>query len=107
VAPTTDSYTFYIASDDMSRLILSTDTTPAAGVQIAEVIGYTDPDDWADPDETGQASVPKSLTAGNYYYIEVLHKEGGGNDHVSVAWSTDGGTTINVIPGSALRYALP
>ena len=110
VPPTTGDYTFYIASDDKSRLFLSTDTTPvdtdpAFANHIAEVSEYTDVDQW-DLLE-GQASAPISLLAGQYYYIEVLHKERQGDNHVSVGWSTDGGTTIEVIPGTALRHNLP
>ncbi|MCD6391963.1 MAG: hypothetical protein J7M40_00480 [Planctomycetes bacterium] len=109
VPPMTGAYTFYIASDDGSRLFLSADTTPvdtdpALGNQIAAVADYTGVDEW--DKEAGQASAPVSLTAGNYYYIEVLHKEGAGADHVSVGWSLPGTTDIVVIPGTALRYAL-
>ena len=108
-APATGDYTFYIASDDGSRLFLSSDinpvdTDPALGNHIAEVLGWAGVDVW--DKEAGQASSPVSLTAGQYYYIEVLHKEGTGGDNVSVGWSTDGGTTIDVIPGTALRTEL-
>lgn len=46
-----------------------------------------------------------ALTAGNKYYVEVLHKEGTGDDHVTVGWSKPGeGTTepSEVIPGAHL-----
>jgi hypothetical protein len=112
VPETGGTYTFYIASDDGSRLFLSADTTPidtdpALGNQIAEVPngGWTGINEWAKFPE--QASEPVTLTAGQYYYVEVLHKEGTSGDHVLVGWSTDGGTTIEVIPGTVLRYALP
>ncbi|MCK4999167.1 MAG: hypothetical protein KAS23_06520, partial [Anaerohalosphaera sp.] len=110
VAPVTGDYTFYIASDDGSRLFLSSgtspvDTDPALGNQIAQVIGYTTVDEW--DAQAGQASSPVSLTAGSYYYIEVLHKEGGGSDHVSVGWKLPGETTIVVVPDTALRHTLP
>ncbi len=110
VAPLTGDYTFYISSDDGSRLFLSSDTTPvdtnpALGNQIAEVIGWTNPDAWeTDP---SQASTIISLTAGQYYYIEVLHKENTGGDGVSVGWKLPGEATIEVIPGTALRTELP
>ena len=109
VAPATGEYTFYISSDDGSRLFLSSDTNPVdtdpvLGNQIAEVIGWTNPDDWVA--EEGQTSAPVSLTAGQYYYVEVLHKEGGGGDHVSVGWKLPGEETINVIPASAMRHSL-
>ncbi len=102
VAPQTGDYTFYIASDDASQLFLSTDADPANKVQIAQVTGWTDPDEW--DDEAGQDSPLISLTEGQYYYVEVLTKEGNGGDHVSVGWKRPGETVIEVIPGSALRY---
>ncbi|MCK4998904.1 MAG: hypothetical protein KAS23_05185, partial [Anaerohalosphaera sp.] len=103
-------YTFYIASDDLSRLFLSSDTTPvdtnpALYNHIAEVVAWTEVDAWEA--QEGQASTVISLTAGNYYYIEVLHKEDTGGDYVSVGWKMPGETTIDVIPGTALRIALP
>ena len=112
VAPLTGDYTFYIASDDGSRLFLSSDTTPvdtnpALGNQIAEVIVWTDPDQWDKETEAGQASTIISLTAGQYYYIEVLHKENTGGDNVSVGWKLPGEATIEVIPATALRTELP
>jgi hypothetical protein len=112
VPQTTGTYTFYIASDDGSRLFLGADTNPvntdpALGNQIAEVPGgnWTNANEWTKFPE--QKSAPVALTAGQYYYVEVLHKEGDGGDNVSVGWSTDGGTTIVVISGAVLRYAMP
>jgi hypothetical protein len=83
------------------------DTNPAFGNQIAEVPGWgwTNSNEWTK--YTEQKSAPVTLTEGQYYYVEVLHKEGTGGDNVSVGWSTDGGTTITVIPGAVLRYGLP
>jgi hypothetical protein len=117
VPPVTGTYTFYIASDDQSRLFLSTDTTPvdtdpSLGNQIAEVpdpagegTGWTNVDQWDKYPE--QASVGISLTAGQYYYIEALQKEGGSNDHLSVGWIPPGEVNIVVIPSSSLRYTAP
>lgn len=90
VPPVTGTYTFYIASDDQSRLFFSTDTTPvntnpALSNQIAEVPdpagggnGWTNVDEWNKYSE--QASAPISLTTGQYYYVEALQKEGAAND---------------------------
>jgi hypothetical protein len=87
-APVTGSYTFWIASDDASELWLSTDETPANKVRIAHVDGWTAPRDWDDPDAT--PSDPVVLELGCRYYIEVLHKEGSGGDHLAVAWTLPG-----------------
>ncbi len=110
VPPATGVYTFHIASDDDSRLFLSADTTPVdtdpvLANQIAQVAGAVSVDQW--DAQSGQSSAPMSLTVGQYYYIEVLHKEGVGGDHLSVGWKKPGETTIEVIPASALRYTLP
>jgi hypothetical protein len=110
VPPVTGNYTFYIASDDGSRLFLSTGTSPvntdpALGNHIAEAPGSCNIDQWDKfPEQTSEAI---SLTAGSLYYVEVLHKEGGGSDHVSVGWKRPGETTIEVIPVTYLRYAIP
>ncbi|WP_035601007.1 Calx-beta domain-containing protein [Haloferula sp. BvORR071] len=86
VAPVTGQYRFWIASDDASRLYLSTTSSSANKVQIATMsgaVGYQDYD-------AGAQSGLISLTAGQSYYMEVQHQEGGGGDHVSVAWQVPG-----------------
>ena len=40
-----------------------------------------------------------ALNAGQKLLVRVQHKEGGGDDHLTVGWSRDGGP-IEVIPGS-------
>lgn len=84
VAPTTGTYNFWIASDDGSRLYLSTDSTAANKSQIATVTSYTGFQSW--DTYAAQKSANITLTAGQSYYMEVQHLEGSGNDHVSVAW---------------------
>jgi hypothetical protein len=80
----TGSYTFWIASDDYSELWLSSDFNPANEIKIAEVIGHTGSRQW--DKYTGQQSIAIVLTAGQAYYIKALHKEGGGDDNIAVAW---------------------
>lgn len=59
-------------------------------------------------DETSQTV---SLLAGQSYYIEALYKEGGGGDHVEVAWRKEGDQTpagtLQPIPGSLLSTYAP
>jgi hypothetical protein len=88
VAPTTGTYKFWIASDDASRLYLSTTSSAAQKAQIATVTGYTSFQAW--DANASQASANITLTAGQSYYMEVQHQEGGGGDHVSVAWQGPG-----------------
>jgi hypothetical protein len=83
-APKTGNYLFRIASDDSSELWLSTDTNPENVQLIAQVLGWTDPAEYDKYPE--QYSEPIWLNGGEIRYVEVLHREGGGGDHVSVQW---------------------
>ena len=85
VAPVTGQYRFWIASDDASRLYLSTTSGAANKLQIANLSSYTDFQNW--DANASQQSALISLVAGQSYYMEVQHQEGGGGDHASVAWS--------------------
>jgi len=95
VPQVTGEYTFWISSDDESTLALSSDETPENASIIARV------NDWASQYEyhksASQKSAPVLLQAGQPVYVEVLHKEGGGGDHLSVAWTLD----PSVVPDQA------
>lgn len=97
--PTNGSYTFWIAGDDNCELWLGTSDSPASVVKIANVPDWTSSREWNK--FTSQQSSPVSLTAGQKYYIEVLHKEGGGGDNLAVAWSGPG-ISQQVIGGAYL-----
>ncbi len=86
--PVTGDYTFWIASDDEGQLWLSTDLGPANASQIASVSGWTSSQEW--DKYASQQSAPVALEAGQAYYIEALHKEGGGGDNLAVAWEGPG-----------------
>jgi hypothetical protein len=94
--PADGNYTFWIASDNGSKLWLSTDDDPCNAVQIAYVTIPTNPRAWTT--YTSQTSTPKPLLAGHKYYIEALQKEGTGNDNIAVAWQGPG-ITQQVIDG--------
>ena len=80
VPPYDGLYTFYIRSDDNSRLFLS----PNSSVEHAEVIAespYYSRELWDSYDS--QKSVPLDLKSGQAYYIEALHYQNyGGGWHV-------------------------
>jgi len=97
---TSGAYVFYVASDDNSQLKFSVGTNPATATVIASVPGATAYQAWTT--YGSQQSAPISLTAGAHYYIETLHKEGGGSDHVEVAWTGPGISGTNIIAGSFL-----
>lgn len=103
---TTGSYTFWIAGDDDSELWLSTDANPANKTKIASMTGWTNSREW---NKYGsQQSAAKSLTAGQSYYVEVLHKEGDGGDNLAVGWTGPDIATTTVVDGSFLSpYAPP
>ncbi|MBC8160297.1 MAG: fibronectin type III domain-containing protein [Roseiflexaceae bacterium] len=102
-APTSGAYTFWIASDDNSELWLSTNDQPANRARIASVGDWTSSREWTK--YATQKSSAISLTAGSRYYVEVLHKEGGGGDNLAVGWAKPGQATSapsEVVPGAQL-----
>lgn len=106
VPPVTGPYTFWIASDDNGEFRLSRSTSPSELQLIARVPEYTAERQWNKYAE--QRSTQIYLQAGHPYYFEALAKEGGGGDHVAVAWRKPGSTAAagipdEVVPGSALR----
>lgn len=100
IPETSGSYTFHIASDDNSQLHLSNNDQPANTSKIAEVTGWTSSKEWNK--YASQQSATQSLTAGNKYYFEVLHKEGGGGDNLAVGWTGPGISSITVLDGAFL-----
>ena len=100
IPPATGQYTFWIASDDDGVLQLSNGELPGEAKPIAKVSAYTAPRAWDAKPE--QKSAPVRLEKGKRYYLEALLKEGGGKDHLSVAWSGPG-IERQIIPGKCLR----
>lgn len=99
-APTTGNYTFYLTSDEQSELWLSTDDNPASIRRIAYIeksVGFRA---WL-ANVTGR-SLPVRLVKGVRYYVEAVHKEGTGADHLSVGWALPNGVFEGPIAGSRL-----
>ena len=104
IPPTTDLYTFFVATDDDSDLFLNMTNSTIAGKQmIAQEVGWTGFDDWFSDsstpsmqrsdqwtDATGNspwnAGIP--LTKGQPYYIENVHHQGGGGAEICVTYQT-------------------
>ncbi|HYG36360.1 MAG TPA: cadherin domain-containing protein, partial [Clostridia bacterium] len=107
IPPAEGAYRFFIASDDASALFLSKDDNPENAVRIAGVSGWTSVQAWTAYPQ--QISGLRNLKAGKPYYIEALHKEGVGNDHLEVAWAGPGivdalgRPATNVIAGQFLK----
>jgi hypothetical protein len=98
--PQTGFYTFWLASDDQSVLYLSFDETPGNKREIASVskaVRFREYTKYA-----SQKSPVIHLVQGVKYYIEALHKEANGADHISVRWQLPDGTMEQPIQGSHL-----
>lgn len=98
--PVTGNYTFWISSNDHSELWLSTDDDPDNKVRIANLTRATNPREWNK--FPSQQSEPIALVAGQRYYIEALHKQGIGGDHIAVGWQLPNGNLERPIAGSRL-----
>ncbi len=105
-APTTGNYRFWIAGDDNCELWLSTDENPGSRRLVARVLTWTNSRVWEEPrdgNNLAQKSAAIPLVAGRKYYIEALHKEGGGGDCLAVGWQLPSGVLERPIPGSRLE----
>lgn len=98
-APASGNYTFWISGDDNSELWIADSDAPSTKQRIAYVSGSTSVNQW-DKYRTQQGRV--NLVQGQRYYIEVLHKEGNGADHVEVGWQIPNGALERPIPGNRL-----
>lgn len=114
VPPVTGTYRFWIASDDNSVLMLSPDESSSNVREIASVADWTSSRQWTKFASQKSADIP--LTANRAYYMEVLHKEGGGGDNLAVGWqppaynllgpddgfdSLTGGTSASIVAGAS------
>ncbi len=99
-APLTGSYTFAVSGDEVAQLYLSTDANAANKALIASTTTATAFRDFAA--NASQQSAPRTLTAGQLYYVELLHKEDTGADHWSVGWKQPGDAAFSIIPGTVL-----
>ncbi len=104
IPPVSGNYTFYLAADDQGDLWLSTDSSPANLVKIADEPVWSGRRTWTGEGGGGgrlattsvsggpQANIsgPIALTAGQMYYFQARMKEGGGGDNLDVAWQKPG-----------------
>ncbi|QHT65774.1 choice-of-anchor D domain-containing protein [Rhodocytophaga rosea] len=98
--PASGNYTFWIAADDDCELWLSTNDNPANKQRIAFSTSWTGSREWTK--YATQKSALIALQAGQKYYIEALHKEGGGGDNLAVGWQLPSGIMERPIAGSRL-----
>lgn len=110
ITPTeTANYHFFLRSDDASELWISSDSSPANVSLVAFETGCCE--GFKEPGTGDETSGLISLQAGQSYFIEAFYKEGGGGDHVEVAWRKEDDTTpfaqLTPIPGSFLSTYAP
>ncbi len=104
-APVTGNYYFWIAANNTAELWISNDAEPVNKVRRAYVSKATTPHQWNL--QPNQKSSWLSLSAGQRYYIEILHKAGkGANDHWSAGWLQDPVGTNSVPAGVVPGYVL-
>jgi len=99
-APETGTYTFWISADDNGELRLSSDANPVNKALIASVPAFTNYLEWEK--YPSQKNTTVSLTAGKFYYIEALMKEGTGGDHIEVGWKLPSGALEQPIPAGRM-----
>jgi PA14 domain/Bacterial TSP3 repeat len=113
ITPTvTGNYTFWLSARSSAELLLSTDLTRGkyAKKRIAMInpelgsligIGRGEPNQW-DRFKDQQSAV-MTLQAGQAYYLEVVHHDGGRkvDAHTNLAWARDGGLR-DLIPASVI-----
>ncbi len=90
VAPESAQYEFFLRSDDASRLLLSTNDSPAKLVQVAEAV--TGGGAFKEPGAP-ETSAPVDLVAGSRYYLQALWKENVSVDLCQVAYRKVGDST--------------
>ncbi|MAC20647.1 MAG: hypothetical protein CMJ23_13430 [Phycisphaerae bacterium] len=100
VAPQTGTYRFSIASDDASLLRLSLTGARKDLQPVAEVRGWVGMNEWTG--QSGQTSKPVELMEGQEILIEARHAQGGGGNHLAVAWTLPDGTFEAPIGGSSV-----
>ena len=104
--PQTGNYVFFTNSDDPSNLYLSTDDNPENKKLIAQEAGWSNARDWVSIGGAPSIADDKrsdlffdtewptfntiTLQAGQRYYMESLHSEGGGGDSVAATFILEG-----------------
>lgn len=96
----TGDYVFAVTSDDQSKLFLSTSSNPKNKKLIASASEWVEAGNYKK--FPTQKSKPIRMVAGRKYYIEAIHRENTGGDHLAVGWMIPGSSEIEIIPGANL-----
>lgn len=98
------NYHIWLSANNRGEVYLSSDSFASNAALIAYNASQNSYGEW-DQDSTQKSSLI-SLNAGEYYYFEVLYKEGSNNDHLSIAW-TKPDSTFEIIPPTAIATLVP
>ena len=101
IAPQTGEYRFSIASDDSSLLRVSISGDPADLRPVARVSGWVGANEWSA--QPRQTSEPIRMEAGQEILVEARHAQGGGGNHLAVAWTLPDGTFEAPIGGGGIN----
>ncbi|MDI6450024.1 LamG-like jellyroll fold domain-containing protein [Anaerobaca lacustris] len=96
LVPADGEYTFYVASDDSSRLFVSQNDNMADAVQVAFVDGWTGSQAWTSM--ASQQAEPMSLTEGQLMAFWAVMQEGTGGDNLAIGVAGPGIEGIIVLP---------
>ena len=96
----TGLHTFRLAANNDASLLLGTSANPSSASTIATVKNFTGVNSFLE--QPSQTSSAIQLTAGQSYYLEILHKEHDLSDHFSVVWTPPGTTSSVAIPPANL-----
>jgi hypothetical protein len=100
-APATGDYRFFLRADEAAEFWLSNDDEPVNAWKRAELTSPASGTDWS----TSAKSPLLRLEAGKRYYLEILHKESTGGDHLAIGWSKPGesdSVPSEIVPGHVL-----
>lgn len=100
IAPHTGTYQFWVSGDQAADLYFSAAGDPDSASRICYLASSSSYQQW-DKSST-QHSAGFQLTAGQVCYIEALHKESSGADHLSVAWRIDDLSGSPLVPQSVI-----
>lgn len=104
-APETGDYIFWLSADDKGEFWISSSEDPKAKKKLITVDQWSASREWEK--YPSQKSAPVRLEKGKKYYVEALHKEGGGGDNLAVGWQLPSGAKELPIPGIRLESLPP
>jgi hypothetical protein len=97
----TGDYRFWITSNDASQLFVSTDSLPSNKTLLARVESWF-PAGQFDFTSVQFSQTPQRLIKDKKYYFEILHKQGSGSGHCTVAWQRIGGAPRAIAPAECI-----